>query len=296
MNYYEDYINILGNNSWLNLDSYDNILSDDIIFELNCAIRRGTKVIRIKDYMHSIEKLSELNGLDILCIEKYENDIIKLPSNLKMLIIGDFSKNMINLPDSIEVILLGSKFDSFFEKWPKNLKKLKITYKINQLLDNLPDGLEILIIGGLFNYRLDNLPKTLKKLDFVGLSEFNQPLDNLPDGLVKLRVSGIFNQSLDFLPIGLKSLYITSKFNSLLDNLPEDLRELSFSSLAMFNNDINNLPDTIEILELPLCYYLKVRRFPKNLRKLRASMKFLIENRELLKKYPDIEYPNEIEI
>ena len=225
----------------------------------------------------------------------FNQDITHIPENITRLTTGwNFNINIDNLHDKIEFLDLGHCFQTKINKFPKNLKYLRFDSFYNYPLDNLPDGLKVLMTSSCYNYPLDNLPNSLEYL--VCGCYFNQPINNLPQSLKCLVLEKNFNQPLNNLPPNLKELIICCYFY--FDRLkPSDLRRYSeyesndnspksqkkpnndedindeeqdyifFDGDSMFNNSIDNLPDSIENLVISATnFYQPINKLPKNLK------------------------------
>lgn len=221
------------------------------------------------------------------------------------------------------ILKFGKKFNKKIEgNLIEGIKKIFFGDDFNQSIDNLPTTLKILILGNNFNQSVDNLPKKLNSLIILNLN-FNQSVDNLPSNLIHLLLipseeyipeqiitddnnynnydnylsylnfnktclydNCIINLSINNLPIGLKSLILLNKFNNSLDNLSNTLEllivgnyfDLSFDYLPnslkilgfgnKFNGSLNNLPSSIEILIIGSKLSNKIEIFPYNLKKI----------------------------
>ena len=151
-----------------------------------------------------------------------------------------------------------------FEDLPPGLRELSIT-NFSGSLDCLPAALESLECNYGTNETVDNLPPGLKRLKLG--RPFNRPLDHLPAGLTHLIVtSGYFDQSLMRLPQSLLVICLGEEFDSPIV-LPPALRQLRFASGSPFNLPLGELPNTLELLELPKRYQQELSLpLPPNLR------------------------------
>lgn len=160
---------------------------------------------------------------------------------------GEFSDEIMRILNTVEEIQFCFDFNcQITKKLPNNIKKIYFGWYFNQELINLPDELEHLKLGNHFNKNVDNLPKSLKTLEILG--DFNHPVNNLPLGLKRIVFGEHFNQPLDCLPYGVE--YIGFKMKSIfsypLDNLPNSIIKLEIPML--YPHTLNNLPDSIEEL------------------------------------------------
>ena len=155
------------------------------------------------------------------------------------------------------------EIDKQIEKFPSELKLLKLGNNAKISVDNLPNKLETLIIGNRF---------------------FNS-LDNLPTSLVELHLGDNCESSLDFLPANLRILSIGNFRDKCLDNLPQRLEILILTHPVQFEKRISfdNLPDSLILISvgynfdytkkslscINFCYGMRnipMGRFPKNLK------------------------------
>lgn len=66
------------------------------------------------------------------------------------------------------------------------------------------------------------------------------------------------NQTLiDNLPVGLKILMLSNFFDLPLDNLPNSLEKLYINTYT-YNYELNNLPDSIELIKVSESYNKKI--------------------------------------
>jgi len=115
-------------------DDFDEDLTDEHINKLKELTEKGhTELMLPKGgYCFDIERLAELDKLEILYLVNYHRDIVKLPPNLKIIDLGNGFNNRITFPDSIETIKIGFNFNQKIEKYPKNLKHIDFGKKFNQ--------------------------------------------------------------------------------------------------------------------------------------------------------------------
>ena len=174
--------------------------------------------------------------LHIVIYEKYDYNIIKLPIFLEKLTI--WGNYVTDLP----------------EVFPETLVEIVLTNcNYNRSVDNLPNGLQVLLLGTQFNQPINNLPLSLKKL-YIKSAHFDQSIDMLPSGLEKL-----------YLWINLKQY----EYKFSLDNLPNKLKSLQvqFQSLPSREFAANNLPDSIEYLELDCKHFPNIIKLPANIKR-----------------------------
>ncbi len=191
-----------------NIDSDYDCLPDDLEHlslpdEFNCELKKlpsNLKILKLGNKFNKpIDLIQKLNSFGKESLEmivfseysKFSQPIVRLSSNLKVLIFGDeFSQELNCLPIGLKVLRLGKKF--------------------NYPLDNLPCSLDELVIGSsLFNHPINNLPDGLTKLYFKNDCEFNYPLEKLPENLQHLKLNSKYSYDLDNLPNKLKSMVIS---------------------------------------------------------------------------------------
>lgn len=177
--------------------------------------------------------------------------------------------------------------------------------KFNHQVNNLPSSLISLTLGIEFNQSINNLPEKISSLifDSSSFSYFNQPVENLPNSIKKIVFSYNFNQSVDYLPDSVEELVLSCSFNHSIDNLPNSLKILKLGnhfkkSIRILPNNlkelyvveptsIENLPDTIEILEIEINKLIfSIKKFPKMLKQLKFKICFgyynVSENKKVL--------------
>jgi hypothetical protein len=132
-----------------------------------------------------------------------------------------------------------------------NLSGLSFGYKFSKPFGNLLE-------------RLVNL-KTLS-LDY----NFSHPI-NIPSN-IKYLILNCNNQSIvQNLPNSIEKLWFKSKFNLPLDDLPNGIISIGFCESSVFARELNCLPNSLEIIELPMKYDKKILNIPKNLKKIICS-------------------------
>jgi hypothetical protein len=228
----------------------NNILAKfDFIQQLYLTIGAKYK----QDYENENEHNNEHNN-------EYNNEnenIFDIPDSVKKLDIVVYTKysgNITHLPKNLQMLSIWHNFTSYLPHvFPNTLIEIDLTEcEYNNPLNNLPEQLEILRLGTKFNQSIKNLPSRLKQL------------------YIK---SHFFNQSIDMLPIGLEYLemkiYLQEyEYNFEYNNLP-NLKTLivQFPSLPSREFDANNLPDSIEYLELDCKHFPNVVKLPINIKK-----------------------------
>lgn len=135
-------------------------------------------------------------------------------------------------------------------------KNIWISIKQNILInnENTPDIINALktckqiSLQEYFEETLDCLPDEITHISIHYKCNFNHPINNLPYNLKCLHIlSKSFIQPLDNLPLGIEELFIGNmNYNLPLDNLPNGLKILKFMRLSKYNQQLRNLPSTIE--------------------------------------------------
>jgi hypothetical protein len=108
-----------------------------------------------------------------------------------------------------------------------------------------------------------------------------------------------FNQSIDNLPTGLEelSIVLNKSFNKPLDNLPSGLKKVCLH-LHKFVYPINNLPNTIEEINIKQFDHTETFQLPSNLRVFKVLIKKsdvetnpdLANIKALQEKYSNVEF------
>lgn len=142
-----------------------------------------------------------------------------------------------------------------------------IHYSFNSELENIfiivlnESNIKSLIFNNYMS--IDAMEKTCNEYsgywnnDWRG-SRFNKSVNLLVETKLELIEFGArFNKPLDNLPATLQRLILSFNFNQPLDNLPLNLIYLSLKNCSKFNNNLDFLPDSLEILILPENYYSK---------------------------------------
>lgn len=197
----------------------------------------------------------------------FDEDIQEYPADLQRLTFGHgFNRPVNNLPMSIEYLQFGAHFNQFVENWPINLKILILGRSFNQLIDNLPDGLNklnfSLDIHADFNTPVNRWPAALEEL--VLSARFNRNLANLPPTLKSLTLGRYYVQPIDGLPEQLETLTL-GIYDLDVVNWPPALKELHMPIDSLFNQSIDDLPDTVEIISIGRAFFTPVNKVPQNL-------------------------------
>lgn len=219
-----------------------------------------------------------------------------LSSNLtKLYIRGYFNSSVDNLPPSLTFLSLGRNFNRPVDHLPSSLLHLDFNYPdgyctFDQEINNLPSSLLTLSLSYFFKQSVDKLPQSLTSLNFSEQSfahfnnpinhlpssllnlqlndAFNHPIDNLPPSLTNLSIRGKFAQKIDKLPISIQKLTISGVFNQPIDHLPSKLLSLhiigGYYNKTKFNKQLKNLPNTLQILQLPESFSKSLRHIPSS--------------------------------
>jgi len=232
-------------------------LSSDVeaIQLLDISGYHNTKKYRYKDYVNS----SYINDIkDPYIVEKF---VVKSAGCFK------------SIPKTVKIIHFQNDYGLYNDiKYPDKLEKVIIWSYNNTSLKsfNFPDTIEELEIYHMFNNDLNTLPKKLKKLHIDSL--FNKNINKLPESLEELNLIGTkFDQPIECLPKSLKKLCLGYRFNHDLNtnNLPSSLEYLQVYGL--FDKDLNDLPKNTKTL----CIHSKMNI---NLSKISKYVETLIIN------------------
>lgn len=233
-------------------------------------------------------------------IEQTELDFSKLDSNIIELDLSNVKYNysLDKLPPQIISLVLNWDYNYPLDNLPCNLKQLILGGEFNQPLDYLPETLEILKIGFHYSYDLLNLPKSLTTLiihshsirninldlpnlttlhlDYINFDSdniecnFNKQLSNLNKTLKEFvlssNISNNVNKYIDMHILEkfcvLETLHI-GNYNNRIEKFPPNLKHLIFDN---YNYVLDNLPNTVEILEVGYGSKLDLNYLPKNLK------------------------------
>jgi hypothetical protein len=190
---------------------------------------------------------------------------------------GIFNQNLNKLPLSLKIIKIPRNFNHKIDFFPPNLEILIIFSNYNYELNNLPEGLLELYLFNTTNYNLDNIPNSIKIL-VCGNRDIK--INFLPYSLEKLVLTRYHLYKIEVFPPNLKKVHLSYYYNFDISNLPNGLTHLTIAGgpreyqedennlckFPEFDQDINNLPDTIETIEICLTKYdNKITKLPKNL-------------------------------
>ena len=191
---------------------------------------------------------------------------------------GKFNQPLNKLPVSLRKLKVPRNFSYKIEYFPPDLQELTICSDYNYELNNLPAGLIELYLYNDTNYNFDNLPNSLKILR-AGNRDIKIII--LPLNLKELILPRYHLYKIEVFPPNLEKLQLSYYYNFSLNNLPNKLIKLiiaggpreyqdrddnNYINYPEFNQDINNLPDSIE--EIDICvtsYNLPIIKLPKNL-------------------------------
>lgn len=182
--------------------------------------------------------------------------------------IKDFIKNIYkNNIITIEINFTSCAMDLYqIDFFPKFIKNLFLQFKFNsEILKNLPEYLEYLHI-------------------YSNPREIKIELDNFPNKLKILEMTDIiYNLPLDKLPLSLEKLVLGFKkeYNHSFDNLPSSLNYLEITFYEYLDDKIqilNNLPEKLEFLKLKKSNGFEINRYPSNLKILELNSKNQLTN------------------
>ena len=200
-------------------------------------------------------------------LSRFNSPVNNLPSNLTHIYFGDcFSQPVDSLPSKLTHLSFGFAFNKYVWNLPSNLIILIFGNNFNKPISNLPSQITHLILGYNFSQPVDNLPPKLTHLMFG--REFNHPVSNLPIQLTHLIFGENFSQSVDYLPSSLIYLSFGAYFNYPVNNLPQNLKIIKFSEHSQYNFDLNCLPNSVELLQLPRNYDKYIEKIPTHLTKI----------------------------
>lgn len=230
-------------------------------------------------------------ALDLSFNESVDN----LPPRLQSLIIGTVEDKG-GADDKASSLNFSTVFNQSVDNLPSTLKTLKIftPYGLSKLqpfdqpIDHLPPNLETLVIHSpLFCHPYDNLPTSLKVLK-IGFMIRDQPY-HLPPTLKVFKFVNFVNApvNLDFLPDHLDVLACHGAVE--YDMLPSSITQLNFFSFfpllcspnlthlalpEIFNESVDYLPHSLEVLHFGLGFNQPVNHLPPNLYVLRFGRSF----------------------
>jgi hypothetical protein len=233
---------------------------------------------------------------------KYHYPLDNLPPQIISLVLNwDYNYPLDNLPCNLKQLLLGGEFNQPLDYLPETLKILKIGFHYSYDLLNLPKSLTTLIIHShnIRNINLDLPNLTTLHLDYIIFDNntdnndnancnLNNQLINLNKTLKELvlssNISSNVNKYIDMHILEkfcvLETLHI-GNYNNRINKFPPNLKHLIFDN---YNYVLDNLPDTVEILEIGYESNLDLNYLPKNLKILDMGENITCN---ILVKYPE---------
>ena len=183
---------------------------------------KTVKSLIIKGSINKIER-SIPNNIIELEVDGYF-DFTKLPKKIQKLKINEYDLSKIQIKDMqieklsnslTEIDIATDDWNDYsINKWPKNLKKIKIRKSYGSLcLSNLPEGLKKLS-GYVIKY-IDAFPKNLKILDFGYHCKYDKEIKDLPEGLHTLYL-GYNQRNIISLPQTIKKLIICANYQEVI--------------------------------------------------------------------------------
>lgn len=234
-----------------------NVIDKKIIFPPNLK----KLSLKIKEYNFPFDNLPEtLNNFELL-INNYTYKFDNLPTNLNKFVFSvsnNIYEHDFNLPESVKIIEL-------------------INCGINTIC-NLPIGLEELKFEN-NDYNSKNcknilntniLPPNIKKLKLY----YDCVIDVLPKFLEEVEFENIIEiNNLDW-ETNLKKITFNVHFALPTHNIkfPPTLKYIHFGNY--FNDSIDNLPNSVEIIELGNHHNHEISHFPDNLKKINFGKKY----------------------
>jgi hypothetical protein len=161
---------------------------------------------------------------------------------------------------------------------------LSLPYSFTGSIKKLPLGCKIINFGNLghyhqmtqLKYNINFDMKKLPDLTHLSLSNyFNGKLPKLPDTLTHLFLGNQYDQPINWIGgTNLLNLEFGNKFNQPVDNLSQYKKLSKLVFFWVFNQPINNLPDSITCLVLSEHFNQPIYKLPKNLENLYLGNKF----------------------
>jgi len=163
----------------------------------------------------------------------------------------------------------------------KEHTKIDLGWDFNKPLDlSNKQNLTHLKLSDYFNQEL-NLENNIN-LTHLELGRFTTNVISVPNSLIYLSINHIYNKYIDISKIKhlklnvnniplmniLEILELDEKFVLELINLPNSIKQVIFSLDSQYDESLDNLPNSVEYLKLPQDYLLKIKKFPKNLKKI----------------------------
>ncbi len=186
---------------------------------------------------------------------KYEND-------------EGFLDEMVKKHDlNVLTIIFKLEDSNFLKNIPSQITRLRLMSHFNYPIDNIPDTIQYLEISSWFDQKINRLPTNLTHLEFGDTYEDIQRIDSFPNSLVYLKLPK-YPYHLDNLPSGLQQL-VVGKVKS-VSNLPNKITHITIKA----NVPIEDIPESVEYLNLDGDFNLPVDNLPRNLKRLTLGPKF----------------------
>lgn len=196
-------------------------------------------------YSYNTNSIPTDNNFNKLLLYKYhedKGDII--PNNIKYIKLEPNNCYTINaLPISIKTLKFNN--DKFTFKYmvkinnlPNSIRKLYVDHHYNNHTNNLPNLIETLFFNFCFKKKINNLPNSIRKLN-VGIL-FKHKIINFPNNLNTLLYNVFKGYTFTY------RLFCT--YNNELDNLPSTLNKLVLQN--NYKGKLNLLPNGLHILKL----------------------------------------------
>lgn len=187
-------------------------------------------------------------------------------------------------------------FSTRLTHWPHTMVYLRLHPTSNVSIDSLPPSVMWIFTGDNFSADLSRLPSKLRGLELGNGFDEELPT-NLPMGLLVVRIGDKFNRPVHQLPASVQQLRLGWRFDQEIPELPRHLRVLeitsfcfnrSISSLSTtcpnlrelkligphFNESIDHLPDTLQVLFLGDGFDRPLHKLPSKLRVLKIGNTF----------------------
>ncbi len=168
---------------------------------------------------------------------------------------------------NVLTIIFKLEDSNFLNNIPNQITRLRLMSHFNLPIDNIPESVKYLEISSWFNQKINRLPKNLTHLEFGDTFNDIQKIDVFPEKLEYLKIPK-YPHTLNNLPVGLKQL-IVGKVKS-VSNLPNKLTHITISA----NVPIDDIPESVEYLNLDGDFNLPVNNLPRNLKRLTLGLNF----------------------
>lgn len=235
---------ILPNNSQLTHLTFGYCFDKPIILPNNSRL---THLIFGSSFNHPLD-LTNANQLTYLTFEHKFNYLFELPDSLVHLSLSFEFNQPIKLNNNLHIT------------------QLTFGYHFNQPIE-LTDKLTHLTLGFRFNQPIQFTEKSQLTHLILGY-HFNQPIQLTNLKYLEIRSSD--NNFFENLPSSLESLVLTFDSAPLLNNLPNSLKYLDIQNID-YDEKLDNLPDSIEIIQIEINYSHQIKKIPKNLREIKCS-------------------------